>query len=217
MTRIIALPFGLFQATAYLIVLADRTFLIDPAVRPDQLPQDLPPIRRIFATHGHLDHISQADFWRQNHDLTLAIHQADQACFVDPTRNLSALFGHPQIFKPAEELLQHLQVISLDPQNDLVVYHTPGHTPGGCCFLLRENGRPAALFSGDTLFAGAIGRLDLGGNEQDMIASLRILREMASTLALSKGNDLVVYPGHGPETSLMRELTTNPYFQSLTG
>ncbi len=216
MAGIIALPYGLFQATAYLIILDGWTCLIDPAVRPDQLPHDLPAVRRIFATHGHLDHIGQIDLWRQNHHPVMAIHEADQDCLFDPTRNLSALFGRPQIFQPADELLRHLQVINLDRQNDLVVYHTPGHTPGSCCFLLRESGRPTALFSGDTLFSGSIGRLDLGGNEQDMAASLRLLQEMAGKLALSRENDLPVYPGHGPETSLLREVATNPYFTSMS-
>ncbi|MBR3629792.1 MAG: MBL fold metallo-hydrolase, partial [Oscillospiraceae bacterium] len=78
------------------------------------------------------------------------------------------------------------------------VLHTPGHTPGGVCYLCEGH-----LFTGDTLFCGGIGRIDLGGNRKDMLASLRRLTELPF--------DAEVYPGHGENSTLSDERRNNPY------
>ena len=76
--------------------------------------------------------------------------------------------------------------------------HTPGHTPGGVCYRVGD-----ALFTGDTLFCGGIGRIDLGGNRKDMLASLQRLAALPG--------DADVYPGHGESTTLEDERRNNPY------
>ncbi|MGH8911059.1 MAG: MBL fold metallo-hydrolase, partial [Acidimicrobiia bacterium] len=85
---------------------------------------------------------------------------------------------------------------------DLDVIHTPGHTPGHCCFHLASEG---VLLSGDQLFAGSIGRTDLPGGDTDALAAS--MRERVMTLP----GDTRVLPGHGPETTVDRERTTNPF------
>ena len=79
--------------------------------------------------------------------------------------------------------------------------HTPGHTPGHCCFHLASDG---VLFTGDQLFAGSIGRTDLPGGDLDAL-----IRSMAGVLALDDATR--VLPGHGPETTVRRERLTNPF------
>ncbi|MGH9005871.1 MAG: MBL fold metallo-hydrolase, partial [Acidimicrobiia bacterium] len=87
--------------------------------------------------------------------------------------------------------------------------HTPGHTPGSTCFLLEVEGQGSVLFSGDHLFAGSIGRTDLpGGDHEQMLASLR-------DKLLTRADDTVVLPGHGPTTTVGRERATNPFLAGL--
>jgi glyoxylase-like metal-dependent hydrolase (beta-lactamase superfamily II) len=89
---------------------------------------------------------------------------------------------------------------------DLDVLHTPGHTPGHCCFHLATDG---ILFSGDQLFAGSIGRTDLpGGNYEQLMTSM-------ATRVLTLGDDTRVLPGHGPATTIARERLTNPFLVGL--
>ncbi|NLO35093.1 MAG: MBL fold metallo-hydrolase [Clostridiaceae bacterium] len=212
MAEIIALPDGHMTAITYLVVLPDQVLLIDPTTPVRHLPPNLPPIRRILATHGHIDHIYQADAWRRLSGAPLAIHDADRDCLTDPGRNLSALISNARTFAPAQETLAHGQVIDLDTAHQLTIWHTPGHTSGSCCFLLDEDGKPRALFSGDTLFAGSVGRTDLGGDTATLMRSLRFLAVRAGHLATDETHDLAVYPGHGPVTGLAREIRSNPYF-----
>ncbi len=212
MHKIITLPFGLYQACCYLILLPSATCLIDPAVPPSRLPAGLPPIQWIMATHGHLDHISQADQLRQHTHSPLWIHPNDAQCLTDANQNLSALFQKPLIHRAAEKRLSDSLVIPLSDGYAITVLHTPGHTSGSVCFLLSKEGEAAALFSGDTLFAGSIGRLDLGGDPSEMEQSLRRLLDLGHRLGKI---DLPVYPGHGNKTALLQEILTNPYFQAL--
>jgi glyoxylase-like metal-dependent hydrolase (beta-lactamase superfamily II) len=86
------------------------------------------------------------------------------------------------------------------------VLHTPGHTPGHCCFLVRREG---LLFSGDQLFAGSIGRTDLPGGDHGAL-----MRSMADKVLVLR-DDTDVLPGHGPVTTLARERLVNPFLQEL--
>ena len=87
------------------------------------------------------------------------------------------------------------------------VHHTPGHCPGGVCLQIREEGRTPAthLFVGDTLFAGSIGRTDLPGGDYDVL--MRSITEVLFPL----GDEAIVHPGHGPDTTIGRERATNPF------
>jgi glyoxylase-like metal-dependent hydrolase (beta-lactamase superfamily II) len=108
-----------------------------------------------------------------------------------------------QDFAPPEtyEHLKHGQVLDLCGMR-FEVRHTPGHTPGHCCFLLEEEG---VLFSGDQLFAGSIGRTDLpGGDFDQLVVSMR-------ERVLDLPDDVRVLPGHGPETTIGWERRTNPF------
>jgi hydroxyacylglutathione hydrolase len=89
---------------------------------------------------------------------------------------------------------------------DIFVHHTPGHCPGGVCLQIGKRGEPGrALFVGDTLFAGSIGRTDLpGGNYETLLTSI-------TTVLYSFGDEARIYPGHGPTTTIGEERRTNPF------
>ena len=209
MHEIISLPYGYFDACCYLIKLPSSTCLIDPAVSPDMLPAGLPPVRWIIATHGHFDHISHADSLRRATNAPILIHQAEAMYLTQAQLNLSVTMQRSAKLQPADQLLKDQQLINLTDGYQLLAMHTPGHTPGGICLVLTQDDQPLAMFSGDTLFAGSIGRLDLGGSLNDMVRTLNRLKSYSQQLS----QDIIVYPGHGPATSLIEEIRCNPYFR----
>lgn len=213
MAEIISLPDGYMTAVSYLIVLDKMTVLIDPTAPTGRLPQGLPPIGLILATHGHIDHIDRADAWRDITGAGLSIHRLDSDCLTNPVRNLSAWLGGARSFRPAENTLEEAQICVSDQAYQIEVWHTPGHTAGSCCFLLTQNEKAEALFTGDTLFCGSIGRTDLGGDDNQMNASLKRLFRWARNNHLTEESDLSVYPGHGASTSLLHEIRTNPFLK----
>ena len=211
--KIIALPFGWMGSNTWLIVCPEQTIVIDPSAPVKRLPAELPPVRLILATHGHLDHINRADAWRDATLAPLAIHTADSGCLTDAQQNLSAQISQPFVCRPAEQLLVDGQSIQIDADRRLEVLHTPGHTAGCCCYLLWELDRAVGLFSGDVLFAGSIGRTDMGGDLAAMEDSLQKLCQLGRDLQITRQNDLPVYPGHGRKTGLAAEIADNPYLR----
>ncbi|MEA3328752.1 MAG: MBL fold metallo-hydrolase [Candidatus Omnitrophota bacterium] len=143
----------------------------------------------VINTHGHIDHIAVNDKF----NLPIYIHELDAECLINPTKNLSAFFGPGYTSPTAVRLLKDKDEIEVGEIN-LRVIHTPGHTPGGIC-LTTDN----IVFTGDTLFCRGIGRTDFpGASEKDLIASIK-----EKIFALS--DKTVVYPGHGPYSTVGSE------------
>ena len=151
--------------------------------------------KAVVNTHGHGDHIgSDGDF-----GLPVWIHELDAEFLQDPSKNLSGMFGFLLRTKPADRLLKEGDVLKIGNES-LEVIHTPGHTPGG--ISLKGDG---IVFTGDTLFCEGIGRTDFAyGSEEDIITSIK---EKLFKLA----DDYVVYPGHGPTTTIGNEKKNNPF------
>ena len=158
-------------------------------------------IKAVLDTHGHCDHIGANDAIRDATGAPLYIHKEDGPMLSDMRLNLSAFMGFKAISRPAEHLLSEGDKISFG-QSELEVIHTPGHTTGGVCFVGE-----GVAFTGDTLFAGSIGRSDFpGGSERDLIGNIK-----KKLLVLP--DETKVYSGHGPATEIGWERQCNPYLQ----
>lgn len=167
----------------------------------------------VLLTHGHIDHIWSAQKVSDTFGIPTYIHPADRFMLTDPIRGfgprlgqlaLGALFREPK------------QLVELDHDGDklelggitVTVDHTPGHTRGSVCFRVVD-GPVDVVFSGDTLFAGSVGRTDLpGGSGRDLMGSI-----VEKLLVL--GDDTLVHPGHGPSTTIGVERATNPFLEGL--
>ena len=154
----------------------------------------------ILLTHGHVDHIGAVDVLRDLlGEVLVGIHVDDAEMLADGTKNLSSYLGTALVLKNADFLLQDGQEIMIG-NGKLKVISTPGHSPGCVCFLSTEG-----LFSGDTLFAGSIGRTDFPGGSLE-----QLLKGVKDKLMILP-DDTRVFPGHGEETSIGAEKRHNPY------
>ncbi len=179
---------------------------VDLGNSPDQLLRFLEQkhltLKAILLTHGHYDHIGGVEAVRKATGAAVYIHEADAVMLESAERNLALQISSV----PYERVTEYTtvtdgEIISVG-DCQFRVMHTPGHTPGGVCYL-----SDGVIFTGDTLFAGSIGRTDLGGSPEQMRASLQ-------AIAALPGNALV-FPGHGGSSTLEAERRTNPYLRIL--
>lgn len=156
----------------------------------------------ILNTHGHPDHTCGNEMAKEKYHVPLLIHENDAKMLGERGRILAKVMGLTTLSPEADKLLHGDDELNFGNES-LKVIHTPGHSPGSICLLGRRE-----CFSGDTLFAGSIGRTDFPNSSQDdMGHSLEKLRELS--------DNLVVYPGHGPVTSMGAERKSNPFMRSL--
>lgn len=167
-------------------------------------------VRAIFQTHGHADHILGLEALREKTGAPVYIHEGDAEMLTDPTKNLSAFMGRPVRCRPAEYLWKGGEILTVAGLR-VKVLHTPGHTPGGVCLDIAPEGKeiqPKIVFTGDTLFAGSIGRTDFpGGDYEQLIESIR-------TQLLPFPDDTVIFPGHEGDSTIGDERKLNPFIQS---
>ncbi len=156
-------------------------------------------LKYIINSHGHIDHIIGNNLLKAKTEALLLIHRLDADMLVDGNKNISSFMGKEICSPHADKLLEEGDEISLGSLR-LKLIHTPGHTPGGISLVVNN-----IVFTGDTLFAGGIGRTDLpGGSYQDLKKSIK-----EKLLVLS--DDKIIYPGHGPDSTIGEERRTNPY------
>ena len=165
-------------------------------------------IRHILLTHAHVDHVTGVAAAKRVLDVPVYLHRDDQFLY-DRAVQSGAMFGlevEPQ--PPIDRYYAAGDVIAFG-NYEARPHHTPGHCPGGVCLQIGRKGEKGKeLFVGDTLFAGSIGRTDLpGGDFNVLIASIR-------DVLFAFGDDAVVHPGHGPDTTIGRERATNPFLRS---
>lgn len=173
----------------------------------------------VLLTHGHFDHVWSAAQVCAAYGVPAYVHAADRALLTDPARGLdpalaaqlSGLLDGADLQEPADvRELAGGEVLALAGL-DIAVHHAPGHTPGSVVFTLppTAEGAPEVMFSGDLLFAGSIGRTDFPGGDHPTI-----LRSL-DRVCLSRADDTVVLPGHGPQTTIGAERSGNPFLRGL--
>ncbi|TQM79656.1 glyoxylase-like metal-dependent hydrolase (beta-lactamase superfamily II) [Saccharothrix saharensis] len=218
---VIGFPTGALQANCFVLATGagEACVVVDPgqeAAEPiaEVLREHrLSPVA-VLLTHGHFDHTFSVAPVCDGNDIPAWIHPDDRAMLADPLKGISAesraFFGGNLEMREPREVRELADGAELDLAGlRLTVDHTPGHTGGSVMFRAgtEEGGR--LVLSGDTLFAGSIGRTDLpGGNHREMLTSLR-------TKVLTLADDTVVLPGHGPTTTIGRERASNPFLLEL--
>jgi len=179
--------------------------IVDPADNAPMLKRkitekELKPVA-ILLTHGHFDHIMAAEEIRSAYKIPIIAHKEEKMILENARGNLSVMFGANYVIK-ADQYVDDNAMLSL-ADFDIQVMHTPGHTIGGCCYYVKEEG---VLFSGDTLFCESIGRTDFPtGSMSTLIRSIR-----QKLLVLPE--ETKVYPGHESTTDIEHEKYNNPFF-----
>jgi len=207
--RILSWRVGPLATNCYAVLCEEsrEALIIDPGLSAGEERRIMDDVIRrgfkvkfILNTHGHVDHISGNGILKRLTDAWILIHEEDASMLTDPHENLSFMLGLTITSPKADRLLRDGDSISLGDL-EFKVIHTPGHTRGSISLLSMEE---KIIFTGDTLFAGSIGRTDLPGSSfNDMMDSLRRLMELP--------DETIVYPGHGDATSIGRERRCNPY------
>jgi len=161
-------------------------------------------IRYILLTHAHIDHITGVGAAKDALDAPVYLHHDDLFLYERATEQ-GAMFGFKVRQQPPIDVFYDMTPIYFGDY-EVRVHHTPGHCPGGVCLQIGKKGTSGEhLFVGDTLFAGSIGRTDLPGGSYEVL--LRSITEVLFSL----GDAAIVHPGHGADTTIGREKTTNPF------
>lgn len=210
---------GMWQANCYLLGDADvgGAVVIDPgqdgaAPVRERLAAREVDCEAILLTHGHLDHVWAVPELAAEFDVPVLLHQEDRYLWDDPFAAFDG--GTAAALRAQVDLDWDPPTDRLDTVRDrqtlsfagveLTVRHTPGHTPGSCVFLL-----PDVLVSGDLIFAGSVGRTDFPrGSWDQQVDSL-------NRVVLPLEDETVIVPGHGPETTVGAERSTNPFLKDL--
>lgn len=196
---------GSFEVNCSLLENEGKALIVDPGQEADRIIDALEnkgwEPEAILLTHGHFDHINGIPgLLARFPDLPVYVSEEDAKVMSHPMNSLPPEYSPVSV--PAKNLKTDLRNFSF------LTFHfsfipTPGHTPGGVCYFFPQE---KLLLSGDTLFAGSIGRTDLpGGDMATLMRSLDSLRSLPE--------DTVVIPGHGMTTTIGRELASNPFLQ----
>ncbi|MCZ4558271.1 MBL fold metallo-hydrolase [Rhodococcus maanshanensis] len=218
-------PAGAFQTNCYILAQdgASECIVVDPgqnAAEPlfEFLAQSSLTPTAVLLTHGHLDHTWSVEPVCEKFGIPAYIHPEDRYMLSDPLRGtgpaLASMLGDAEFHEPREVIeLADRDVLELAGMS-LTVDHTPGHTQGSV--VLRtladtDDGPVQIALTGDTLFAGSIGRSDLPGGDHE-----QLLRSIAAKL-LVLADETAVLPGHGGSTSIGQERMSNPFLVGLAG
>jgi hydroxyacylglutathione hydrolase len=203
---------GAYQTNCFVLresKAAKDCLIIDAGLQADELfdflqKHRLNPVAAIL-THGHIDHVAGLAALRGRFPhIKVYIHKLDAGMLTGEKDNLSSLAGVSFSPAPADFYLEDGDVIE-QANIKLDVLHTPGHTQGGICLYSKDEG---IVFVDDTLFADSVGRTDMpGGNATQLIKSIK---QKLCTLP----DETIVYPGHGPQTTITQEKAHNPYLST---
>ena len=208
------LVLGMVSTNVYLVFYNGNCIIIDPSNEAERIvacieERKAKPLA-ILLTHGHFDHIMAAPALAKKYGIKIYAGEAERQLLEDSGLNLATRFLGENFTLEADEYVKGGDEIEFEGFK-LKVLYTPGHTVGSVSFYTEDLADNEAFkkvaFTGDTLFAGSVGRVDLPtGNEDTM---RRTLNEVIKKLP----SDTVVFPGHGAATTIEREIMHNPYLR----
>lgn len=182
-------------------------FLVDPGDEPDLIidfiKEENLNVKYIICTHGHFDHIGAVGEIKEETGAMIILHIEDLEIYRNSPYIAMQFFGIEVASQPeADKLIEKDEKISIFGR-DITLLHTPGHSPGSISIHIDN-----ILFTGDTLFAGSVGRTDLmGGNMEKLINSLKKIANLP--------RETIILPGHGPKTKIENEIKTNPFYYGI--
>jgi Zn-dependent hydrolases, including glyoxylases len=195
------IPAGIYAANCYIVVdeATNETAVIDPGGNSDYILEQVDKlkgrIKFILLTHGHFDHIGAVAKISRKCNIPVYINKNDYTYISEDNE----IFHLDDFSEDIFSFIDDASNLSLG-DNKITIIETPGHSPGGLCFLIEDK-----LFSGDTLFLGSIGRTDFIGG--DYVTLTNSIKNKLFTLS----ENVTVYPGHENETTIKREKMLNPY------
>ncbi|QGM29884.1 MBL fold metallo-hydrolase [Bacillus sp. N3536] len=212
MLNIRTYPLGFIQTNCYIISNAKKECLIfDPGGNGEKLVKELKRLNlkpiAILLTHAHFDHIGAVDDVREVFSIPVYIHPSEKSWLTDPGKNGSAKYAEIQNIsaKEADFYLSKEEKTSIG-DFEFFISHTPGHSPGSLTFYFETD---EFAIVGDTLFQNSVGRTDLpGGNEKQLLHSIH-------TKLLTLPEATVIYPGHGPASTIQDEMNSNPFLNGF--
>lgn len=197
--KIKRIPAGVYAANCFILMDEDtkETAVIDPGGDSEDLIKAVnemdAKVKYILLTHGHTDHTGAAVQLQEEYNVPIYISEKDYRMM----ENGEYIYG--DVIGKVDKFLNEGDTFKIG-SIEIKCIHTAGHTPGGICFMVED-----VVFTGDTLFAGSIGRTDLAGGDFDAIIS-----NIKNKLMILPDN-ITVFPGHGPQSSIGRERVHNPF------
>ena len=195
------IPAGIYEANCYIVSdeATGEAVVMDPGGDVEIIEHEIEKlgakVKSILLTHGHFDHVGGVLELSKQLNVPFYISKTDEE-YMD--KDTSQVYG--KLSKASHYLKEGTDILVGD--KSIKVFETPGHTKGGVCFLVEDN-----LFTGDTLFKGSIGRTDfIGGSFEEIIKSIE-------EKLIPLGDDIKVYPGHGPMSTIGFEKRNNPYLE----
>ena len=209
---IITIRVGVIEANCY--ILFDRssknTFVIDPggdgALIEEALKGNGLKTLYIVNTHAHFDHVSANSELKEATGARIVLHGDDVGLLAEAHEH-AVIWGVKVGPQPEPDIIMEDGSTFKAGSITIEVLHTPGHTPGGVCLYYKDAG---VIFTGDTLFAGSIGRTDLeGGCSEDLLKSIK-------NRLLPLDDNVIILPGHGPASTIGEEKELNPFVANMT-
>ncbi|GMG97828.1 MBL fold metallo-hydrolase [Tepidimicrobium xylanilyticum] len=205
--KVIRIPAGVYAANCYIVYSENSKegIVIDPGGDVDDIISHIKElglnIKYIILTHGHGDHIGGVKGIREYTKAPVAVHKDDEYMLKDGMANFSSTMVMGTIELNADILLEDGDELTFGDLKAEII-HTPGHTPGGITIKIGDS-----LFTGDTLFAGSIGRTDFPRS------SFEAIMDSIKNRLIIFPDDTKVYPGHGPSSTIKNEKASNPFIK----